>query len=98
MLNNVSWSNQPRAKQEPPAKTELNFDTWDTRQLQRESARALSSGAIGSTSNELYKYNKAAPHNSHLWYQAIITDYVEKYGDLPSKTGPGVSVKLIMDD
>ena len=87
MLNNVSWG-----------ANKLTVEDLSTRQLQRESSRALTSGAILATSANLTKYNKQAPHNSHLWYRAVIEDYVKQYGGLPSKTGPGQSVKLILEE
>ena len=87
MLNNVSWG-----------ANKLTVEDLSTRQLQRESSRALASGAIVATSANLTKYNKQAPHNSHLWYKAVIEDYVKQYGGLPSKAGPGVNVKLIIEE
>tara|TARA_B100000902_G_C27230577_1_gene874588 strand:+ start:47 stop:310 length:264 start_codon:yes stop_codon:yes gene_type:complete len=87
MLNNVSWGAD-----------KITVEDLSLRQLQRESSRALTSGAIVATSNNLYKYNKQAPHNSHLWYKAVIEDYVKQYGGLPSKAGPGVNVKLIIEE
>ena len=65
------------------------------RQLQTECARALST--MQATNNNISRFNKLAHHNSQLWYKAVIQDYVEKHGDLPSKTGPGKAVKLIQD-
>lgn len=67
-----------------------------TRQLQEESARVLAAGN-GFGNNELVRFNKIANHNSHDWYRAVIAWYIKEYGDLPSKTGPGTSVKLLMD-
>jgi hypothetical protein len=63
------------------------------RQLQQESARALAT--IEATNNNIYQFNKKAHHNSHNWYRAVIEWYIDQYGDLPSKTGPGTEVKLI---
>jgi hypothetical protein len=63
------------------------------RQLQQESARALST--MEATNNNIYKFNKQAHHNSHNWYVAVIEWYVSEYGDLPSKVGPGKDVKLV---
>ena len=65
------------------------------RQLQTESARALS--CMEATNNNIYQFNKQAHHNSQNWYVAVIEWYVNTYGDLPSKTGPGTKVKLIME-
>jgi hypothetical protein len=72
------------------------MNAMTTRQLQREAARAIST--MLATNQGIAKFNKEAQHNSHLWYKAVIKEYVEKHGDLPSKTGPGVDVKLIMND
>jgi hypothetical protein len=73
----------------------MDLDTFDLRQLQQESARALS--AIEATNNNIYKFNKEAHHNSQNWYKAVIKWYVNEYGDLPSKVGPGKDIKLLMD-
>ncbi len=65
------------------------------RELQLESARALST--MQATNNNIHQFNKQAHHNSQLWYRAVIEWYVNTYGDLPSKVGPGKDVKLILD-
>jgi hypothetical protein len=51
-----------------------------------------------ATNDNIYKFNKAAYHNSQNWYKVVIEWYVEKYGDLPSRVGPGTKVKIIMDE
>lgn len=61
--------------------------------MQKESARALA--AIEATNNNISQFNKQAHHDSQNWYRAVINWYVEQYGDLPSKTGPGKNVKLV---
>lgn len=66
------------------------------RELQKESARALST--MQATNNNIWQFNKQAHHNSQNWYIAVINWYVEQYGDLPSKTGPGKDIKLILDE
>jgi len=66
------------------------------RELQKESARALST--MEATNNNIYQFNKQAHHNSQNWYKAVIDWYVNQYGDLPSKTGPGKDVTLVLDD
>ena len=73
----------------------MNLDDLTLRQLQTESARALST--IEATNNNIWQFNKQAHHNSQNWYVAVIKWYVEQYGDLPSKIGPGKDVKLILD-
>ena len=71
------------------------LDDLTLRQLQTESARALST--MSATNNNIYKFNKLAHHDSQKWYRAVIEWYVEEYGDLPSKYGPGKDIKLIYD-
>jgi len=73
----------------------LDLNELTLRQLQTESARALST--MEATNNNIYKFNKLAHHNSQLWYKAVIEWYMQEYGDLPSKTGPGKDVKLIYE-
>lgn len=65
------------------------------RQMQTEAARALSTMQV--TNNNISQFNKKAHHNSHTWYLTVIQWYIDKYGDLPSKCGPGKDVKLILD-
>ena len=73
----------------------MDLDNLTLRELQRESARALST--IQATNNNIYQFNKQAHHNSENWYKAVIKWYVEQYGDLPSKVGPGSEIQLIYD-
>ena len=63
------------------------------RELQQESARALS--VMSASNKNISKFNNSAHHNSHNWYKAVIDWYVQQYGDLPSRCGPGQQVKLI---
>lgn len=67
----------------------------ELRELQLESARAMAT--MEATNNNLSQFNKLAHHNSQEWYKAVINWYIEQYGDLPSKIGPGKEVKLILD-
>jgi len=71
------------------------IDDLSLRELQKESARALA--AMQATNNNIHKFNKKAHHNSQLWYKAVIEWYVEQYGDLPSKVGPGKDIELVYD-
>jgi hypothetical protein len=73
----------------------LDLDNLTVRELQKESARALST--MQATNNNIYQFNKQAHHNSHNWYRAVIEWYIEQYGDLPSQSGPGKEVKLVSD-
>ena len=73
----------------------IDIETLDLRTLQKEAARALST--IEATNNNISKFNKQAHHDSQKWYKAVIEWYVEENGDLPSKAGPGVNIKLVLD-
>jgi hypothetical protein len=73
----------------------LDLSNLTLRQLQTESARAIST--MEATNNNIYQFNKQAHHNSQNWYIAVIKWYVEQYGDLPSKCGPGKDVKLVLE-
>ena len=73
----------------------MDINELSIRELQKESARALST--MQATNNNIYRFNKLAHHNSHNWYRAVIEWYVEEYGGLPSETGPGKDVKLVLD-
>jgi len=73
----------------------LDVSNLTLRQLQIESARALST--MQATNNNIYQFNKRAHHNSQNWYRAVIEWYVEEYGDLPSRVGPGKDIKLVLD-
>ena len=74
----------------------MNIDDLTTRQLQKEAARALT--CIEATNDNIYQFNKLAHHNSNLWYSAVINWYIEQYGNLPSKVGPGKDIKLVYDE
>jgi hypothetical protein len=72
------------------------LDDLDTRQLQREAARAIST--MPADNDSIYKFNKQARHNSLLWYKAVITHYVMEWGGMPSEVGPGTEVTFVLDD
>lgn len=74
----------------------MDLSKLSLRELQTESARALST--MQATNNNIWQFNKEAHHDSQQWYKAVITWYVEQYGDLPSKVGPGINVRLISND
>jgi len=74
----------------------LELSNLTLRELQSESARALS--AMQATNNNIWQFNRRAHHNSHNWYKAVIEWYIEEYGDLPSKTGPGRDVNLVLPE
>jgi len=73
----------------------IDLDQLELRDLQKEAARALS--IMKATNNNIYKYNIQAYHNSQNWFKAVIKDYIDQYGGLPSKIGPANSIKLILD-
>mgnify|MGYP005716653185 CR=1 FL=1 len=73
----------------------INLKDLSIREIQKECARALST--IKADNDSLSRFNKQAHHNSHNWYVAVINWYVEQYGDLPSKCGPGKDVRLVLD-
>lgn len=73
----------------------MNLLDMPIRELQKESARALST--MQATNNNISQFNKQAHHNSQNWYKAVIEWYVEQYGDLPSRAGPGKDIKLVYD-
>ena len=71
----------------------INLDTMSLRQLQLEAARVISS--MPATNDNIHPFNKESRHDSTGWYKAAIKWYVEKYGDLPSKIGPGSAVEFV---
>lgn len=73
----------------------MELNKLTLRELQVESARALST--IQATNNNIHQFNKQAHHNSQNWYIAVINWYIEQYGDLPSRAGPGKEVKLVSE-
>jgi hypothetical protein len=73
----------------------MNIDELSLRQLQQEAARALT--VMEAANNDIYKYNVQAHHNSQNWYKAVIRDYVERHGGMPSQVGPAKDVKLVME-
>jgi hypothetical protein len=76
--------------------TELDLYKLPLRTLQKESARALA--CMSATSDNIYKFNKKAHHNSTNWYVAVIEDYIDLYKGMPSEVGPGKDVKLMLDN
>ena len=74
----------------------MDISNLKLRQLQTESARALST--MQATNNNIHQFNKLAHHNSSNWYKAVINWYIEQYGDLPSVVGPGKDGKLVLDE
>ena len=73
----------------------MELEKLSLRQLQKESARALST--MQATNNNIYQFNRKAHHNSQNWYVAVIEWYIAQYGDLPSRAVPGKDIKLVYD-
>jgi hypothetical protein len=73
----------------------IDLNTFELRDLQKEAARALT--AMEATNDNIFKFNQQAYHNSQNWYKAVITWYIQEYGDLPSRVGPGSAVKLVIE-
>ena len=71
----------------------MDIDNLKLRQLQTESARALAT--IQATNNNIWQFNKQAHNDSQNWYKAVINWYIEQYGDLPSKIGPGKDIEML---
>ena len=74
----------------------MDISNLSLREMQKESARALAT--MKATNNNISQFNKQAHHDSQNWYRSVIEWYIEKYGDLPSKTGPGKEIQLVMDN
>ena len=74
----------------------MDINNFSLRKLQTESSRALS--AMQATNNNIHQFNKQAHHNSQNWYKAVIEWYVNEYGDIPSRAGPGKDVKLVLGE
>ena len=70
----------------------MDLNKLTLRDLQLESARALST--MQATNDNIWQFNKQAHHDSQNWYKSVINWYIEQYGDLPSKIGPGTDVIL----
>ena len=71
----------------------INLDLMSLRQLQLEAARVISS--MPATNDNIHPFNKESRHDSTGWYKAAIKWYMVKYGDLPSKCGPGSAVEFV---
>lgn len=72
------------------------FDGLSLRELQKETARAIST--MPADNDSIHKFNAVARHNSQLWYRAVLKYYINEHGDLPSQCGPGKDIRLILDD
>lgn len=73
----------------------MDLDKLTLRELQTESARALST--MQATNNNIWQFNQQAHHNSQNWYKTVIEHYIDQHGDLPSQIGPGKDIKLVLE-
>jgi len=73
-----------------------DLDTMSLRQLQLEAARVIN--CIPATNDNIHPFNKESRHDSTGWYKAAIRWYISRYGDLPSKCGPGKDIKFIYEE
>lgn len=73
----------------------INLDNMSLRNLQLEAARVVSS--MEATNDNIHKFNVESRHNSQNWYKSALKWYINTYGDLPSKVGPGKEVTFIYE-
>lgn len=73
----------------------IDLNSLDLRTLQKESTKALMT--MDGSNNGIYKFNKAARHNSQQWYKEVIQYYIELYDGLPSETGPAKDIVLFSE-
>tara|TARA_Y100001937_G_scaffold36800_1_gene52598 strand:+ start:460 stop:693 length:234 start_codon:yes stop_codon:yes gene_type:complete len=74
----------------------IDLDQLDLRTLQKEAAKVLAS-YLEPTNNGLAEINKKCDHDSTIFYKEVIKLYINEFGDLPSKVGPGKEVTLVSD-
>ena len=74
----------------------IDLETLDLRTLQTEAAKVLAS-YLEPTNNGLAEINKKCNHDSTIFYKEVLKLYIEEFGDLPSKVGPGKEVTLVSD-
>jgi MoaA/NifB/PqqE/SkfB family radical SAM enzyme len=63
------------------------------RELQLEASRVIST--MAATNDNIHKFNAESRHDSQNWYKSALKWYINKYGDFPSKVGPGKEVKFL---
>jgi hypothetical protein len=74
----------------------INLDELDLRTLQKECSRVVAT--MEATNNNIYKFNQQAFHDSQNWYKSVISWYIDQYGDLPSRIGPGKDVVFVIEN
>jgi|TARA_B100001094_G_C18120817_1_gene766752 hypothetical protein len=74
----------------------IDVEKLDLRTLQTEAAKVLAS-YLEPTNNGLAEINKKCNHDSTIFYKEVLKLYIEEFGDLPSKAGPGQQVQLFSE-
>jgi hypothetical protein len=72
-----------------------SLESMTLRKLQLEASRVVST--MEATNDNIHKFNKESRHNSQNWYKSALKWYINEYGDLPSKTGPGKDIKFVYE-
>ena len=73
-------------------------------QIEDQVAKFLQQGGViqqlhpeRAQNNGLAEINKKCDHDSTIFYKEVIKLYINEFGDLPSKVGPGKEVTLVSD-
>lgn len=96
MVESIDLMDDDEIKEMTLAEFDSMLDELEARELQKEAARAIST--MPADNDSIHKFNKEARHNSHLWYKAVIKEYVWEHGCMPSEGGPGAEVKFVLDN
>ena len=73
----------------------MDVNNLTLRQLQQESSRALAT--MQATNNNIYPFNKQVIAIVIIGTSLLSRWYVDKYGGLPSQTGPGKDIIMVYD-
>ena len=96
MVEGIDRMDDDEIKEMTLAEFDDMLDELKPRELQREAARAIST--MPADNDSIHRFNAAARHNSHLWYKAVIKEYVWEHGCMPSDGGPGAEVTFVLDE
>lgn len=96
MAEGIDQMDDEEIKEMTLAEFDGMLDELEARELQKEAARAIST--MPADNDSIHKFNASARHNSHLWYKAVIKEYVWEHGCMPSEGGPGADVKFVLDE
>lgn len=95
MAEGIDPMDDDEIKEMTLAEFDSMLDELKPRELQKEAARAIST--MPADNDSIHRFNAAARHNSHLWYKAVIKEYVWEHGCMPSEGGPGAEVTFVLD-